>query len=173
MSMSKARSGKGLSKEPRKKATAPPHSEPTGQRGTGNDPQLREGVWAALTPETGTGAGLRFSTSPKNVPARTNWVRLQLGVLGSWEAGTVLASMGLCLLSQAPGLALGSMPAESREESLPTNLGSWRRWGKEGTSKPLPPQEGSQSKSKAQRESYPTGKQGARRGRRTQALQEV
>lgn len=38
--------------------------------------------------------------------------------LGRWEAGIVLASIGLCLPSQALGLALGIMPAECREESL-------------------------------------------------------
>lgn len=45
MSVSRAGSGKGLPREPTKDATAPPRSEPTGQLGTGNDPQLRGGVW--------------------------------------------------------------------------------------------------------------------------------
>lgn len=67
---------------------------------------------------TGTGAGATFSTGPKNVPAGTHWVRLQPCAPWRWEAGIVLASIGLCLPSQALGLALGIMPAECREESL-------------------------------------------------------
>lgn len=37
--------------------------------------------------------------------------------LGTEEAGRVLASMGRHLPNQALGLALGTMPAESREET--------------------------------------------------------
>lgn len=77
MSMSGAGSEKGLPKKPRKEATTSPHPEPTEKLGTENDPQLREGVWAALAPGTSTGAGATFSTPPKNVPARAHWMRLQ------------------------------------------------------------------------------------------------
>lgn len=63
--------------------------------------------------------------------------------LGDREAGIVLASMGLFFPSQAPGLVLGTMPAEGREEIL-THLWPAKEdnRGKGGTtSKLLLPQE--------------------------------
>lgn len=71
MSVSRAGSGKGLPREPTKDATAPPHSEPIGQQGTGMILSSEEGYG------TGTGARATFSTGPKNVPAGIHWVRLQ------------------------------------------------------------------------------------------------
>lgn len=83
MSVSRAGSGKGLPREPTKDATALPCSEPIGQLGAGNDPQLRGGVW-----DWHRGRAT-FSTGPKNVPARTHWVRLQPcapGEAGGWHS---------------------------------------------------------------------------------------
>lgn len=113
MSVSRAGSGKGLPREPTKDATAPPRSEPIGQLGTGNDPQLRGGVWDW---HRGKGNVLHWPQECTcrdplgEAAAKCPW--------GGWEAGIVLASIGLCLPSQALGLALGIMPAECREESL-------------------------------------------------------
>lgn len=80
---------------------------------------------------------MTFSTCPKNVPARTHWVRLQPDAPGEAEAGIVLASMGLRLPSQALGLALGTMPAESREET-PTHPWPARKDGAAGREGPPP-----------------------------------
>lgn len=65
MSMSGAGSEKGLPKKPRKEATTSPHPEPIDKLGTENDPQLREGVWAALAPGTAQGQRQRSLLLPK------------------------------------------------------------------------------------------------------------
>lgn len=49
----------------------------------------------------------------------------------------VLAFLKLNVPNRAPGLALGTMPAESREETHPT-LAIQRGMGKEGTTSKLP-----------------------------------
>lgn len=86
--------------------------------------------------------------------------------LGRWEAGIALASMGLCLPSQA----LGIMPAESRNSHSPTPSQPERTRRKGGTtSKLLLPQEGSPS-SKPIVIATPTGSRGLARAERPLAL---
>lgn len=81
--MSGAGSEKGLPKKPRKEATASPHPEPIGKLGTENNPQLKEGVWAALALQgLAQGQGQRSLLLPKNVPARAHWMRLRPGAPG-------------------------------------------------------------------------------------------
>lgn len=98
-------SGKGLSKDHRKEARAPPRN-------------LRANwVQGILSSEKGYGLpwpqGLAaFCTCPRNMPTEPH----SLGTLERRETGTVLASKDLCLPSQALGLALGTRPAETREE---------------------------------------------------------
>lgn len=139
--MSEAGSGKGFPKEPRKEATSPPYPEPYANwvQGVALSSERRYGN---PSPGTSTGAGATFSTPPKSVLAGPRWVRLQPGAQGRREAGIVLASMGLCLPSQA----LGTMPAESKETPTHPPRNGWE--GKGGTtSKLLLPQKAVQVQS--------------------------
>ena len=77
--------------------------------------------------------------------------------------------MGLRLPGQALGLALGTMPAESREET-PTYPSQPERMGEGRHHLQAPPSPRGQSSSKAQCDSYPGEKLGASSGRRTLAL---
>lgn len=56
--------------------------------------------------------------------------------------GTVLASLGLHLPSQALGLTLGTMPVENREEMPTQPMPGQRGRGKGDTTSKLLPQEG-------------------------------
>lgn len=144
-------SGKGLPKDHRKEARAPPRN-------------LRANwVQGILSSEKGYGLpwpqGLAaFSPRPRNMLTEPHC----LGTLERRETGTVLASKDLCLPSQALGLALGTRPAESREETpiYPRKDGGWE----------APPSPRGQSNSNAQCDSSPGERWGASNGRRTLAL---
>ena len=132
-------SAKGLPKDHRQEARAPPRNLkanwvqgiPSSERGTGcPGPKGWHGPWAAS------------STCPRNVHTEPHW----LGTLERRETGAVLASMELCLPSQALGLALGTRPAERREETpiYPRKDGGWEvpppssSFPQEGSPTPMP-----------------------------------